>query len=197
MVVFCWYLSLVNGSWTHILHFLCLDSVRSKWLDSFRAGWDPLIPATIPAIEVNKHILSILIHHLSLHPLSWSIPNIDPLSNLQLPSLQPIWEGVIDEVEIQAFDELINCMLVLLQYLKRLLFFYSEAVGALLQLSVLLGLVVLLTVEIRSVNLSTFQRGMMGYFWWYFVGNQLYDIPLLNTVISQGLLWIQHEPTIQ
>lgn len=48
-------------------------------------------------------------------------------------------------------------MLVLLQYLQRLLFFYSEAVGALLQLSVFLGLVVLLTVEIRAVDLSTFQ----------------------------------------
>lgn len=97
-----------------------------------------------------------MVHHLSFHPLPRSIPNIDPLSNLQLPTFQPIREGVIDEVKIQAFDELIDRVLVLLQYLKRLLFFYPEAVGALLQLPVLLGLVVLLTVEIGAIDFCTF-----------------------------------------
>lgn len=35
VVVFCWYLSLVDGSWTHILHFFSLHSMRSKGHDSF------------------------------------------------------------------------------------------------------------------------------------------------------------------
>lgn len=127
----------------------------AKGHDPFGAGRDPLVPAAVPAIEVHKHILPILVHDLSLHPLPRGIANINPLANFQLPALQPIREGIIDEVEIEAFDELIDCMLVLLQYLERLLLFDSEAVGALLQLPVFLGLVVLLAVEVGAVDFGT------------------------------------------
>ena len=185
VVVFGGDLSLVDGSWTHILYFLSLDCMGSERHDSFGAGRDPLVPATVPAIEVDQHILSVLVHHLPFHPLPRSIADIDPFPDLQLPALKPIGEGVIDEVEVEAFDELVDGVLVLLQHFQRLLLLDPEAVGPLLQLPVLLGLVVLLAVEVGAVDLGALQRGMVRHLRRDLVGHQLDDIPLLNTIVRQ------------
>ena len=124
-------------------------------------------------------------HHLPFHPLPRSIADIDPFADLQLPALKPIGEGVIDEVEVEAFDELVDGVLVLLQHFQRLLLLDPEAVGPLLQLPVLLGLVVLLAVEVGAVDLGALQRGMVRHLRRDLVGHQLDDIPLLNTIVRQ------------
>lgn len=146
---------------------------------------------------MDQHILAILVEDLTFDPLARGIPHVDPLAHFQFSAFKAEGEGVADEVGVEAFNELVDGVLVLLHDFQRLFLLEAEAVDALLQLPELLGLVVLLAVEVGLVHLAPPQGGGVGDLRWYLIGHQLDDIALLNTVVSQGLIRVEDEPTIE
>ena len=76
---------------------------------------DPLIPTIMHAIVMNQDILSVMVDGLSFDPLAGGIPDIDPLPYLDFPPLQPKRTDILHKVQIDALNQLVNCMFVLLQ----------------------------------------------------------------------------------
>lgn len=171
--------------------------MSSKGHDSFWTNRNPFVPSVMKSIIMYKNILPILVNYLPFEPLSWGVSNINPFSYFQFSPFNLKWSNILKKVMIKTLNKLINSMLILLKYFQRLFFFHSKSVQPFLQLPIFFCFIMLFTITISLVYLTSLQRRVMGVLGRYFIGHQLNNISLLNPIIHQRLLNINHHPTIK